>query len=193
MKGLGTFNANAFHYDYTDYQSFSWVNNSGLVSNEDATFNGLEAELFLAPTDSLDLVLNMSYTDATVEDLEVADGVFTDTRPAFTPEYQASAMLRYNWDLAGGNAAAQLSSSYQSETFHNARNFTAHEIESWVKTDVRVSWSDDEGLWNIVAYVDNAFDSDHGVIGFDVTGFYGTTQISYAKPRTYGLGVRRSF
>ncbi|MBX2859454.1 MAG: TonB-dependent receptor [Cellvibrionaceae bacterium] len=193
LDGLGRFNANIFHYDYSDYQSFSWVNNSGLVSNEDASFEGLEFELFLSPVVSLDLVLNASYTDAVVENLEVADGVFTDTRPSFTPEYQASAMLRYNWDVAGGNAAAQLSSSYQSETFHNARNFTAHEIESWVKTDVRLSWADDADHWNLYAFVDNALDSDHGIIGFDVTGFYGTTQISYAKPRTYGVGLRRNF
>ena len=193
MQGSGVFNANVFYYDYSDYQSFSWVNNAGVVSNEEASFSGVELEVFLTPTDSLDVMVNFSYTDAVVEDLEVASGYFADTTPPFTPEYQASAMLRYNWDAFDGNMAAQLSANYQSETFHNARNFTAHEIDSYATADTRLTWVDAEDKWLIAAYVDNLFDSDHELIGFDVTGFYGTSQISYAKPRTYGVTVRRNF
>ncbi len=193
MQGSGVFNANVFYYDYNDYQSFSWVNNAGVVSNEEASFSGVELEVFLTPTDSLDVMVNFSYTDAVVEDLEVASGYFADTTPPFTPEYQASAMLRYNWDAFDGNMAAQLSANYQSETFHNARNFTAHEIDSYATADTRLTWVDAEDKWLIAAYVDNLFDSDHELIGFDVTGFYGTSQISYAKPRTYGVTVRRNF
>ena len=193
MQGSGVFNANVFYYDYNDYQSFSWVNNAGVVSNEEASFSGVELEVFLTPTDSLDVMVNFSYTDAVVEDLEVASGYFADTTPPFTPEYQASAMLRYNWDAFDGNMAAQLSANYQSETFHNARNFTAHEIDSYATADTRLTWVDAEDKWLIAAYIDNLFDSDHELIGFDVTGFYGTSQISYAKPRTYGVTVRRNF
>ena len=193
MQGSGVFNANVFYYDYSDYQSFSWVNNAGVVSNEEASFSGVELEVFLTPTDSLDVMVNFSYTDAVVEDLEVASGYFADTTPPFTPEYQASAMLRYNWDAFDGNMAAQLSANYQSETFHNARNFTAHEIDSYATADTRLTWVDAEDKWLIAAYIDNLFDSDHELIGFDVTGFYGTSQISYAKPRTYGVTVRRNF
>lgn len=193
MQGSGVFNANVFYYDYSDYQSFSWVNNAGVVTNEEASFSGVELEVFLTPTDSLDVMVNFSYTDAVVEDLEVASGYFADTTPPFTPEYQASAMLRYNWDAFDGNMAAQLSANYQSETFHNARNFTAHEIDSYATADTRLTWVDAEDKWLIAAYVDNLFDSDHELIGFDVTGFYGTSQISYAKPRTYGVTVRRNF
>ena len=193
MQGSGVFNANVFYYDYSDYQSFSWVNNAGVVSNEEASFSGVELEVFLTPTDSLDVMVNFSYTDAVVEDLEVASGYFADTTPPFTPEYQASAMLRYNWDAFDGNMAAQLSANYQSETFHNARNFTAHEIDRYATADTRLTWVDAEDKWLIAAYIDNLFDSDHELIGFDVTGFYGTSQISYAKPRTYGVTVRRNF
>ncbi|WP_336148488.1 TonB-dependent receptor [Alteromonas macleodii] len=193
MQGSGVFNANVFYYDYSDYQSFSWVNNAGVVSNEEASFSGVELEVFLTPTDILDVMVNFSYTDAVVEDLEVASGYFADTTPPFTPEYQASAMLRYNWDAFDGNMAAQLSANYQSETFHNARNFTAHEIDSFATADTRLTWVDAEDKWLIAAYVDNLFDSDHELIGFDVTGFYGTSQISYAKPRTYGVTIRRNF
>jgi len=193
INGAAQFNTSVFYYDYSDYQSFAWNNNSGVVSNEQATFTGLELELFLTPIEALDVMLGVSYIDAVVENLEVAAGVFKDTTPSFTPEIQSSGLIRYNWNIKGGNIAAQVSGSYQSETFHNARNFTAHKIDSHFKADARVTWSDVEEKWNLVAFVDNLTDSDHGIIGFDVSGFYGNSQISYAKPRTYGLVLRRKF
>ena len=186
-------NSSIFHYDYSDYQSFSWVNNAGVVFNEDATFTGAEVELFMNPIDALDIMLGASYIDATVEDLEVASGYIEDTTPPYTPEWQASGLIRYNWDLASGSLAAQISASYQSETFHNARNFDAHEIESRFKADAQVTWRDLNEQWTVTAFVDNVTDSEDEMIGFDVSGFYGNSQISYAKPRTYGLTVRRDF
>ena len=193
LDGKAQLNSSIYYYDYTDYQSFSWVNNAGVVFNEDAAFTGAELELFVNPVDALDIMFSVSYTDAVVEDLEVASGIFKDTTPPYTPEWQSSGLVRYTWDLDSGALAAQLSGSYQSESFHNARNFTAHTIESHFKADARLTWTDNQDLWSVAAYVNNLTDSDHEIIGFDVSGFYGTSQISYAKPRTFGLTVKRNF
>ncbi|WP_232359276.1 TonB-dependent receptor [Paraneptunicella aestuarii] len=193
MEGKMQFNSSVFYYDYSDYQSFSWVNNAGVVFNEEATFTGAEIEIFLNAAKGLDIMFNASYIDAVVEDLQVADGDFRDTTPPYTPEYQASGMIRYSWSVGEGNMAAVLSGSYQSETFHNARNFTAHKLDSQFKANANLTWKDSEDMWNVVVYVDNLTDEDDGIIGFDVSGFYGNTQIAYTKPRTYGITVRRNF
>ena len=134
-------NSSLFYYDYTDYQSFSWVNNVSSVTNEEAEFTGLELELFLTPSESWDIMAGGSWIDAEVNKLEVAPGLTRDTRPAFTPEFQASGLIRYNRDTGLGNIAAQLNGSFRSEVFHNARNFTAHEIEGHTVVDVRLNWS----------------------------------------------------
>ena len=186
-------NTSLFYYDYTDYQSFSWVNNVSSVTNEEAEFTGIELELFLTPSVSWDIMVGGSWTDAEVDKLEVAPGLTRDTRPAFTPEFQASGLIRYNRDTGLGNIAAQLNGSFRSEVFHNARNFTAHEIESHTVMDIRLSWSDPSYEWSVTGYIDNLLDSNHGIIGFDVSGFTGNTQISYARPRTYGVTIRRDF
>ena len=186
-------NTSLFYYDYTDYQSFSWVNNVSSVTNEEAEFAGLELELFLTPSESWDIMAGGSWIDAEVNKLEVAPGLTRDTRPAFTPEFQASGLIRYNRDTGLGNIAAQLNGSFRSEVFHNARNFTAHEIESHTVVDVRLNWSDPAYEWTVTGFIDNLFDSNHGIIGFDVSGFTGNTQISYARPRTYGITIRRDF
>ena len=186
-------NTSLFYYDYTDYQSFSWVNNVSSVTNEEAEFTGIELELFLTPSVAWDIMVGGSWTDAEVDKLEVAPGLTRDTRPAFTPEFQASGLIRYNRDTSLGNVAAQLNGSFRSEVFHNARNFTAHEIESHTVMDIRLNWSDPSYEWSVTGYIDNLLDSNHGIIGFDVSGFTGNTQISYARPRTYGITIRRDF
>ena len=191
--GRAQLNASLFYYDYTDYQSFSWVNNVSSVTNEEAEFTGAEFELFLTPSVSWDIMVGGSWIDAEVNKLEVAPGLARDTRPAFTPEFQASGLIRYNRDTGLGNVAAQLNGSFRSEVFHNARNFTAHEIESHTVVDLRLNWSDPAYEWTVTGFIDNLFDSNHGIIGFDVSGFTGNTQISYARPRTYGITIRRDF
>lgn len=193
MDGVVQFNTSLFYYDYADYQSFSWVNNAGVVFNEEATFIGGEIEFFVHPMEGLDFMFNASYIDAKVENLQVADGVFVDTTPPYTPEFKTSGLIRYNWNIDSGNLAVVLTGSYQSETFHNARNFTAHELDGYFESNANIQWRDSDDKWNVTAYVNNLTDSDHGIIGFDVSGFYGNSQIAYAKPRTFGITIKRNF
>lgn len=193
LDGRVKLNMAAFYYDYEHYQSYTFVNQNSILTNEDATYKGFEVEFVSVPTDRLELMLGISYTDAVAEDLQVATDVSVDTAPPFTPEWQASGLVRYTWDAFGGTLATQISANYQSEFYHNARNFSAHEFDGYTDFKVRVAWTDAEGKWDVSAYIDNLTDEDYAKIGFDVSGFYGTTQVSYAKPRSYGLKIRRSF
>ena len=186
-------NTSAYYYDYTDYQSFTFVNNSSSVTNEDVTIKGFEVEMLASPTDNLEVMLGVSYTDAEVEDLQIASDIFIDTVPPFTSDWQVSGLVRYLWNAFGGDLTAQISANYQSEFYHNARNFTAHEFDSRTDVKARLSWADADNLWNIAAYINNLTDEDYPIIGFDVSGFYGSSQESYARPRSYGLTVRRNF
>ena len=187
-------NASVFYYDYTDYQSFSFINNASAVTNEQAEFAGGEIELFLNPMPGLDIVWSASYLDADVQNLEIANGIFEDVPPPFTPEFQTSGFARYAFDLGDhGEFALQAAASYQTETFHNARAFTAHNLGDRFQSDVQASWTDASGGWSVIAFIDNVSASDDAVIGFDVSGFFGTTQTSYLKPRTYGVTLRRNF
>ena len=191
--GRAQLNASVYYYDYNDYQSFSFRNNSSAVTNEDATYSGFEVELFANPVDALDISFGVSYTNAEVDGLQIASDIFADTTPPFTPEWQISGLARYNWTAFGGNLAAQVNGSWKSEFFFSASNFTAHEFDSAFTTDARLSWTDSDELWNVVAFVDNFTDERDSVIGFDVSAFYGTSQESFTKPRTFGVMLRRNF
>ncbi|MCZ6831626.1 MAG: TonB-dependent receptor, partial [Gammaproteobacteria bacterium] len=101
-------NMAAYYYDYSDYQSFTFVNNTSSVTNEDATIKGFEVEMIASPTDALEVMLGVSYTDAEVEDLQIASDIFVDTVPPFTSDWQVSGLVRYTWGLFGGDLTAQL-------------------------------------------------------------------------------------
>ena len=191
--GAARLNGSVFYYDYNDYQAFTWSRNSGFVSNNDATYKGAELELLTSPVEGWDVIANVSYIDATVKDLEFAPGLTKDVRPSFTPEWQGSGTIRYSWPAFGGNMAAQASANFQSSVFHNMRNFTAHKFDGWAEANVRLSWDSADEAWGAAIAVNNVFDSDHGVIGFDVSSFGGYTQESYARPRWVTVKVRRNF
>ena len=192
-EGRARLNGAAFWYDYNGFQAFTWQNNSGFVTNNDAEYKGFELELFTNPAEGLDIIAGLSYTDAQVFDVEIAPGIQRDVIPAFTPKWQASGIVRYAWAAFSGTMAAQASVNYQSSIYHNLRNFTAQRFDGYAIMDAQVNWEDDEGNWLVTAYVDNLNNSDNQVIGFDVSSFGGYTQESYAKPRTWGLTVRRNF
>lgn len=191
--GRAQLNASLYYYDYKDYQSFSFRNNSSAVTNEDAEYTGIEVELFANPTERLDVQLGVSYIDATVNNLQIASDIFRDTTPPFTPEWQVSGLARYNWDAFGGNLAAQVAASWKDDFFFSAKNFSAHKYDAGYTADARLAWRDNDDRWTFAAYVDNLTDERNSVIGFDVSAFYGTSQQSYTKPRTYGVMLRRNF
>jgi len=103
-------------------------------------------------------------------------------------------MARYNWrDFFSGILSAQIQASWQSEVFFAPQNFSAHELDARVTGDARLRWVDHENKWTLTAFVDNFTDERDGLIGFDVSSFYGTSQMSYTRPRSYGVKVRRNF
>ena len=193
MDGRARMDASIYYYDYNDYQSFSFRNNSSAVTNEDATYKGIDLEFFANPLDALDLQFGLSYIDAKVRDLQITSQIFKDTAPPFTPEWQVAGLVRYNWNAFGGDLAGQVNGSWKSEYYFSAKNFTAHLYDDSFTLDARLSWSDVDDRWNVVAYVDNFTDEIQPLIGFDVSGFYGTSQISYTRPRTCGVLLRRRF
>lgn len=191
--GRARLNAAAFYYDYKDFQAFTWVNNSGFVSNNDAEIKGAEVELTVNPMKGLNIITGISYTDATVKDVTIAPDVTRDVTPTFTPKWQASAIARYGFEGLGGWMTAQAAVYHQSSYFVNLRNFTAHKFDGYTKANLRLTWADEADLWNVSVFADNVFDNNHKVIGFDVSTFGGYTQESYAKPRWIGVSVRRNF
>jgi iron complex outermembrane receptor protein len=190
--GRARLNGSFYYYDYDDYQAFVFSGSSGFVRNADAEYFGAELEFIFKPVPELDLVLNGSWIDATVFDLEVADSVFRDATPAHTPKWQFAGLARYTWPqlVFSGNVAAQVDVTYADDRFHNIRNFDAQRMASFWLANARLSWTSSDARWEGTFFVDNLTDKRYVHTGFDLATLCGCAEEAYGKPRWFGAQLR---
>jgi iron complex outermembrane receptor protein len=191
--GRARLNGSVYYYDYQDYQGFVFAGVSGSVVNYDSTVVGGEIELAAAPTDNLDLILTAAYIDATVDDVEVAPGIFTDTEPSYVPPVQLSGLVRFHWPLAGGEMAVMANASYADNTFYTLRNYDSHEMDSYTLVNARISYAGPDNRWEVAAFVNNLTDEQNEVMGFDISLFCGCSEIAVGEPRWWGVSAQFNF
>lgn len=193
--GKTRFNASAFYYDYSGYQSFLFTGVSGVVINADARTYGVEAEFYTSPLDGLDLSLAASWFDAKVKDvpLRVAGPIIRDVKPTYAPEKQIAGIARYAWDAIGGELAIGTDFQYSSSYFYNLRNFDADKFGSYFMVNAGISWRSEDRNWEVAFDVKNLTDERVGVQGFDLAVFCGCNEVSYKPPRMFQVRLHRNF
>jgi iron complex outermembrane receptor protein len=67
-----------------------------------------------------------------------------------------------------------------------------HLPSSWMH-NARVSIGREEFGWELYGFVRNLTDTDRKAFAYDLTAFIGRVLESYAPPRTYGVGFRKTF
>jgi iron complex outermembrane receptor protein len=194
--GSTRLNGSVFYYDYEDYQAFLFVDVGGVVFNADAETYGAELELQTSPLDGLDLMFNVAWFDATVEDIPLRVGSPLppeDVDPTYAPELQAAAMARYAWSAFGGTLAVQSDVSYSDKFYYNLRNFKADQFDDYTLVNAQISWESSDQKWLATLAGRNITDERAGIQGFDLATLCGCNEVSYRAPRFYSIGLRRSF
>ena len=191
--GRTRFNASAYYYDYSDYQSFLFTGVGGIVINADARTYGIEADLYTSPIEGLDLGLSASLFDAKVKDvpLRVGGPIIRDVKPTYAPEFQGTAILRYSWDGLGGRVSVGGDANYVGSFYYNLRNFDADKFGNYVMVNASVTWTRD--ALRLSAGVKNLTNVAAGVQGFDLAVFSGANSVAYRPPRQFEIGARYSF
>ena len=99
-------NASVFYYDYKDYQAFSFEGLSNVVSNKDATIQGLDAELITNPWEGWEFNFGLSLLDTKVKDINTGVSVI-DRTMTMAPDITFNALARYEWPAMGGMMSIQ--------------------------------------------------------------------------------------
>ena len=188
-------NGAVYYYDYKDYQSFLFTGVSGLVVNADARTYGGELSLQANPIRGLDVALAVSAFNSVVKDvpLRVAGPIRRDLKPAYAPETQASALVRYGWSALGGELAVKGDASYSASYFYNLRNFDADQFGSYVLVNLGFGWtSADKGV-ELGLSVDNVTNKRIGLQGYNLATLCGCNEVSYRPSRTFSARVRYNF
>jgi len=169
---------------------------SAVIGNSWST--GLVATyLFKAEIDEDVIVPNPS--DPTDDPFFIAGG----SRLPLTPDFQFAAYLEYDWQMGEGNGFARLQYSYAGKSWNQISD--ADGIEdgdgygarvqnpSYSIVDLRTGYA--IGDWELSVYLDNILDERAETFrSFGPETIFGRGEAVYTtRPRTFGIGVRKSF
>ena len=188
-------NGSAFYYDYEDYQAFVFQGLTSVVVNYDASIVGAELELVANPMEGLEISAGLSVLDATVEDVEIAEGVFKDQDMITAPDLTANLMVRKAWELSAGSVIAQLDGYYIDDQQFNTVNTSLTAGDSYSVWNARLSYLAGHGdnQWEVSAFAKNFGDEEYLTYAFDLSGFGGYSLQVYGPPRWYGVQARYSW
>lgn len=204
-------NAEAFLYDYEDYQ----VSQAeplldvpdppqGLVTHNagQARIYGLELETIfvLSEADRLDLTLAYLDTEFTKFELTPFIGtgtqVFTGNVLANSPDFAATLAYEHVWTFSAGASLSGRIQTYLSDGyFLEYTNDSILTQGSYTRSEAQLTYRSDEGRWRATGYVSNIEDETVKVSGTidSVLGVPAYLSSALMPPRTYGLRVNLSF
>jgi iron complex outermembrane receptor protein len=214
-------NGTVFHYIYDDYQAFSLAGGVPHVFNSDARSTGAELEAFWSPSSNFDAVFGATWQTSSVDSIPATDvqfgpelfpgapdtqyctnlgGVFRCDFPQKTiedaefpnaPRFSFNYLLRYNFDISGGNVAAQVDGVWYDDQFLEVTNGLGSLQKAYNVTNASLSYTHDETGISLTVWGRNVFDQQYRAYALNL-GILGVTSI-YAPPATYGATLRIPF
>lgn len=101
-----------------------------------------------------------------------------------SPNFSARLEYSHDFRLMGGGVLTPSAALYwQSRSYTNALNINDYGVDAYSKTDLRLTYIDPTGKWQVSAYVSNL--ENHAVRTGDYSGS-GVVFSDFAPPRTYG-------
>jgi iron complex outermembrane recepter protein len=194
-EGKARVNAALFYYDYKDSQAFQFDGStlSSQAFNSDAVVKGGELELAVTPLEGLDVMGNVAYTDATLQDVTLPGLQVVDTQMPLTPEWQATLITRYQWAAPwSGRLALQADVSWIDDQYFDSFNSPSHHEDSYSIVNARLTWSSEDEKWRVSVFGENITDEEYRTFSFDLA-FLGFSTDVYGKPSWYGVTVGYSF
>ena len=190
MDGLARLNASAYYNDYKDFQAFTIVSlATNVVSAPDAESVGFEAELFVTPSEGLDLAFGVSYNDM---DVTLADG--SKTTSIQSPKWNLNGLVRYEWPaFNGGSMAIRGDIHYRSRHYHSVTQADAVTEDGYHIANARLSYTSADGKWEAAVFAENITDENYVVQSFDIAAVLGWIEEYYGRPRWVGGSVAYNF
>ena len=197
--------ASLYYLDWREIQVLVAYDTSIGVVNADgngdsASSKGAEVTATLRPTKGLDVVLNVAYNDAKLDqDLPAGQGGFKGDRLPYAPEWSANLSADYEWTL-GDNSTAFIGGSVRL-TSDQVTDFDAGyqgtfgrrlTIDSYAAVDLRAGVQFDR--FNLSVYAKNLTNT----LGLTSAGSFGTRPgtavlVAPIRPRTIGFTLGAAF
>jgi iron complex outermembrane receptor protein len=188
----------AFYYDYKDQQVF--VNQTEGVAVDhvlknagDSKIYGVESELMLIPTDSVELRLNIGYLpEANMGSFNQNGVVVEDNRLPFSSKWNVSGSIIHESEMMGRALTAQLSFDYQSDFYFDQEENSYTEQTDFVVFNGRVSYEVSDAL-TLSVWGKNLTDTEYSELRFNTIAALGAITELKAEARQLGLAANYQF
>jgi iron complex outermembrane receptor protein len=184
-----TINTAIFHYDYRDYQAFTFVGLSQFIVNRPAKVTGAEMEVSTRPVEGLNLRVFGTYLETKVSDIILPFGRTADRVLPQAPELSLGALARYEFPLGPGIAALQTDWKYDSSQFFSTVNAPVDLQGARTVGNVRASYALDDGHWEFAVFANNVTDTNYRIYSLDLSLALGIANQTFARPRWFGASA----
>lgn len=191
--GIVSGSIGAYYLTYDNFQ-VSVIQPNGTTRTESAgtaTTKGVEAELFVRPTDWLTLFANGAYIDGKIDDTPSIAANFRGAKFRLQPEVQASGGVTIDAPLGNGiRFFATPSITYRSRLFFEIPNnpLIAQGPITLVNVRAGVGFGGEDGKqFEIAGFARNVFDEDYLLDAGNTGGAFGIPTYIPAEPRLYGV------
>jgi iron complex outermembrane receptor protein len=197
-------NGAVFYSEYTNQQQFSqqfdptgaiWFRS---VNTGKSEYMGAELEVLAVPTSQFQLEASIGYIQFDRVDPGTS-GLCTDDPPgghcmaARTPEWTAALGATYSWDLAnGGSIRLRGDAVYQSLMAFGTDPLYGFQ-PAHTLVDARLTWESADQGWSIALFGANLTDEVYFHGKLSLVTVLGREQGNVARPREWGLALKRSF
>lgn len=199
-------NTSVFYYDYQDVILTLTVPSADnpvpfdLLINEngaDADVYGIESDIWLLPTEGLDIKFGFIYLDT--ETTAIPTSPFSigerldGNELVYAPKFSANGLVRYEAPIANGWLGfGQFDFTTRTKHWAEATNVDVSRIEGYTLLNARVGIGSAGEKWQISAWIKNIADEQYTQYVNDLSGL-GAVLITPGYPRTYGLNLSLNF
>ena len=199
------FNMAIFDMDYEDKQldvdipdTLAAIGRATVTDNvAEATFRGVEIELYAIINQNFSVDLNMGYLDASYDEFFAdftGSGVeadFTYLEPLRAPELTWTLGLTYEWQAGAGIAYVRASAHFIGE--HHTSQLNSQTVFNNDQTLVDLSMNYEVDNTTFALFAKNITEEDGFTVGYDVFAGAAWTYGMARKPRVWGFNVTQSF
>lgn len=191
LNGRVRLNADAFYYDYRNYQAFFLRDFTQIIGNVDAKLEGAEVEIAAVPVHGLTVELGVAALSTRIKNVVLPDGTSANREMPNAPKWSVNLNARYEWPTSVGTFWAAVDGKWNASQWLENVNAPVDFQPSYAVANLHAGYAPNERL-SFDVWVKNVGNKYYRIYNLDLSGL-GYNESVYGPPRWAGATVTYRF
>ena len=187
------FNGSFFYYNYGGYLAFQNIGVNQYITNLQAYAHGAEFELNTRPVAGLYLGGFLTLMSSTVKNITLPDGSLADRVLPQAPGTSLGWQAHYEFPAGPGKLGIGTDWKYEAGQYFETNNAPDDYEPAHTVGNVRVTYSLQNGKYEIAGFLNNVTDKIYRIYNLDLSGLLGSSNQTFARPRTWGISLTAKY